>query len=459
MVNKMKILLKGGNVVSEYDVQRKDILIEGEKIAKLGEGIEDPEARVIDVSNKLLFPGFIDAHTHFDLHVAGTVTADGFASGTRAALAGGTTVIIDFATQYKGQGLKEALEHWHSKVSAASCDYGFHLAITDWNEEIKRELEEVVKGGVTSFKLYMTYDEVYLDDGRIYEVLKRLGELKVFSGVHCENKYLIDALGAQEEAGGRLSPSSHPLSRPGLVEAEAVSRLFKIARLADARVMIVHLSSKEALEEVIEARKKGQAFFAETCPQYLLLDDSVYSLPDFEGAKYVLSPPIRKEEDSRRLWQALREGYIDTIATDHCSFTMEQKRAGEADFRKIPNGMPGVEARAEVLMGIAINREGLSYPQMCRLLSANAAKIYGLYPNKGVLQEGADADIVVWDPEYEWVMSADNQLSLCDYCPFEGRKIRGIAEKVFLHGKEAACRHKVILENQGKYLKRELPYV
>lgn len=454
----MRTLLKGGSVVSENDVKSMDVLIEGESIINVDKNIEDTQAKVIDVSGKLLFPGFIDAHTHFDLHVAGTATADGFASGTKAALGGGTTVIIDFATQYKGESLHQAIENWHKKAEHASCDYGFHLAISDWNENVRDEICDIIKEGVTSFKLYMTYDEMYLDDGKIYEVLTALGREKVFAGVHCENTYLIKELTRKEKEKGNFSPCAHPLSRPGVVEAEAINRLLYIAGLADARVMIVHLSSKEGLAEVIRAKRKGCDFLVETCPQYLLMDDALYSLPDFEGAKYVLSPPLRKEEDKKKLWAALKEGYIDTIATDHCSFTMEQKRAGKDDFSKIPNGMPGVESRAALLMNPAVEENALSYSDMCRLLSTRAAKIYGLYPKKGIIAKGADADIVVWDPEYEWTMSIKNQLSRCDYSPFEGRKIKGIADKVFLRGVLCASKGEVLAEGGGRYLKRALPY-
>lgn len=452
----MKTLLKGGTVVSGSGLKQADVLMDEGKIQAVEAGIEEADAKVIDVSGKLLFPGFIDAHTHFDLHVAGTVTADNFETGTKAALSGGTTMIIDFATQYQGETLKKGLENWHKKADGnASCDYGFHLAISDWNPSVSKELEEIVENGVTSFKLYMTYDEMYLNDKKIYQVLKRLKEVGGIAGVHCENMGLIQALVEEEKAKGNLSPKAHKKTRPAPVEAEAISRLLKIAGLVNTPVIIVHLSSGEGYQEVKYARERGQEFYVETCPQYLLLDESVYDLPDFEARKYVISPTIKEKKDSTRLWNALFKNHIQTICTDHCSFTTEQKAAGKEDFTKIPNGMPGVEARPALVYTFGVLEHNLKLEQMCRLLSENQAKLYGLYPQKGAIAPGSDGDIVVWNPDVQWTMSVENQVANVDYCPFEGTSVKGKAELVFLKGRLAAKDGKVLLEKTGSYVPRK----
>ncbi|MEY8352418.1 dihydropyrimidinase [Lachnospiraceae bacterium 54-53] len=452
----MKTLLKGGTVISGNGTAAADVLMEDGKIRAVEKEIEDGEAEVIDVSGRLLFPGFIDAHTHFDLHVAGTVTADNFDTGTKAALAGGTTMIIDFATQYQGESLKKALENWHKKADGnASCDYSFHLAISDWNPSVSEELEHIVAGGVTSFKLYMTYDEMYLDDKRIYQVLKRLKEAGGIAGVHCENKGLIEALVEEEKAKGNFSVNAHKKTRPAAVEAEAIGRLLKIAGLADSPVIIVHLSSDAGCREVQYARERGQEVYLETCPQYLIFDDSVYDLPGFEGSKYVISPTIKKEADSRRLWEALLEDRIQTVSTDHCSFTTAQKEAGKDDFTRIPGGMPGVESRPALMYSFGVEEHGLKPEQMCRLLSENPAKLYGAYPQKGVIAPGSDGDIVVWNPDVRWTMSVENQVANVDYCPFEGIEVKGKAELVFLKGRLAAKDGQVVLEKTGSYVPRK----
>ncbi len=452
----MKTLLKGGTVVSGDGVTKADVLMENGKIKAVGTGIEGGGADVIDVSDKLLFPGFIDAHTHFDLHVAGTVTADNFETGTRAALAGGTTMIIDFATQYQGETLEQALDNWHKKADGnASCDYGFHLAISDWNPSVSEELEKIADGGVTSFKLYMTYDEMYLNDKNIYQVLKRLKEVGGIAGVHCENKDMIEALVEEEKAKGNLGVNAHKKTRPAVVEAEAVSRLLKIADLADSPVIIVHLSSSAGYEEVKYARERGQEVYLETCPQYLLLDESVYELPGFEGSGYVISPTIKKKADSSRLWNAIIKDHIQTISTDHCSFTTKQKAAGKEDFTKIPNGMPGVESRPVLMYSFGVLEHDLKLEQMCRLLSENPAKLYGVYPQKGTIAPGSDGDIVVWNPDARWTMTAENQAANVDYCPYEGTKVTGKAELVFLKGRLAAADGRVVLEKTGAYISRK----
>lgn len=456
----MKQLFKGGTVVSGSDVKKADVLTEGEKIIRVEEGIDDPDAKVIDVSGKLLFPGFIDAHTHFDLAVSGTVTVDQFETGTKAAAAGGTTCIIDFATQYNGEILHEAVKNWDMKSAGkASCDYSYHLAMADWNDAVCEEMEEIVKEGITSFKIYTIYDEMYVDDKTIYKVLKRMKELGVIVGVHCENRGLIDALveEAKAKASGEAGVSQFPDTRPDTAEAEAVGRILKIADYVGVPVMIVHLSTKMGYEEISRARETGQAVYAETCPQYLVLDDEKYHLSPEESRKYVLAPPLRKKADQDTLWKALQEGKIQTVSTDHCSFTTEQKAMGITDFSKIPCGMPGVQDRPALMYTYGVKAGKLSLEQMCTLLSENPAKLYGMYPQKGCIQRGSDADIVVWDPEAEGIFTCRGQQSLADYDPFEGMKKAGNAEAVYLRGECVAKDGEIVKEHAGQFVKRAKP--
>ena len=451
----MKILLKGGTVVSSEDVLVQDVLIENEKIVKIGQGITDDNAQVVDVRCKLLFPGFIDAHTHFDLEVAGTVTADDFVTGSRAALLGGTTTVIDFATQYHGESLNHAFAHWLFKAKGkSSCDYGFHMVISDWNGSVSQEILEMIDLGVTSFKLYMTYDDMKVSDKEIYQILKRLKEVGGIAGVHCENSGIISALVDEQKSLGHTEAVYHSKTRPPQAEAEAISRLLRIAELADCPIIIVHLTSKVGYEEALRARKRGQKVFLETCPQYLLLDESLYELPSPECLKYVIAPPLRKSEDRECLWTALAENQIQTVSTDHCSFTFKQKLVGERDFSKVPGGMPGVEDRAVLMYTYGVKQGRITLNQMCRLLSENPAKLYGAFPRKGRVAVGADADIVVFNPNATGAISAKTQAYNMDYAPFEGFETCGRVEQVYLRGQKVVDNHQVIVEHSGCFLQR-----
>ena len=408
----MRTLLKGGTVVSARGTRRADVLLENGRVKQVGRLILGKADRVEDVEGCLLFPGFIDAHTHFDLDVCGTTTADDFAFGSRAALRGGTTTVIDFACPNKGESLQHGLELWHSKADGRTyCDYGFHMTIDDWNEAIRTELPEMFRQGISSFKMYMTYPAMMLGDRDLYWALKELKHLGGICGVHCENAGVIDGIIAEKKAAGLLGPSSHPESRPPYLEAEAVSRLLRIAQAADCPVVIVHLTNEEALKEVQQARRRGQTVYVETCPQYLLLDDSVYYNPDYsQAARYVCAPPIRSKENQEALWRGLRRGEIQTVSTDHCSFTLEQKEMGREDFTKIPGGLPGVETRGELIYSYGVAAKKLSLSQMCRVLCENPAKLYGLYPRKGILAPGSDGDIVVYDPGDSHVIRGEEWL-------------------------------------------------
>lgn len=453
----MKYLLKNGTVVSGEGSRQADVLIDGEKIVDVGRNLDAEGAEILDAAGKLLFPGFIDGHTHFDLEVAGTVTADDFETGTKAALLGGTTFVVDYASQDKGgHTLREGLKKWHDKADGkCSCDYSFHMSVVEWNPETEAELQDMIDEGITSFKLYMTYPAMIVDDCDLYKILKKLGQCGCFAGVHCENAGVIDALIAEAKKEGRLGPENHPLVRPDTMEAEAVHRLLAIAKEADAPVMIVHLTNKKAYEEVMAARKKGQTVYAETCPQYLLLEDSVYSKPDFEGAVYVCAPPIRKKEDQDCLWEALGKEEIQTVATDQCSFSLEQKALGREDFTKIPGGLPGVQTRGTLLYTYGVREGKITEVQMCKLLSENPAKLYGVYPRKGVIQPGSDADIVILDPSREDVISAKTHAYNTDNNPFEGFKLGCKIDDVFLRGHHAVAGGKLKEEKLGTFIRRE----
>ena len=449
-------LLKGGVVVSGSGTKRADLLIENNKIAAIGRNLRCAADAVTDVTGCILFPGFIDAHTHFDLDVAGTTTADNFYTGSRAALRGGTTTIIDFACPNKGESLHHGLELWHQKADGKTfCDYSFHMTIDDWNESIRAELPDMFAQGISSFKMYMTYPAMMIGDRDLYWALKELKSLGGICGVHCENSGVIDALVTEKKAAGEMGVSSHPETRPDFLEAEAVGRLLHIAEAVDIPVIIVHLTSAAALREVEAARKRGQKVYVETCPQYLVLDDSVYYNEDWdEAAKFVCSPPIRKPDDQKALWAALRRGEIQTISTDHCSFTTEQKEMGRADFTKIPGGVPGVETRGEVVYSAGVATRKISLATMCRVLAENPARLYGMFPRKGVLAKGADADIVVYDPQADHVIRAENLLSRAGYTPYEGFVTRGGIEQVWLRGQLMVRGGSVVGECGGKFIPR-----
>jgi len=450
-----RYLIAGGTIISGKERKIADILTDHGKIVSIEKNLQASDAIRIDAVGKYIFPGFIDAHTHFDLDVSGTVTADDFASGTKAAVAGGTTCVIDFATQNKKETLQEALEHWHRKADGrCSCDYAFHMAISDWNDVTFGEVEDMFSRGVTSFKLYMTYD-IRVSDGVIFEVLSRMKTFGGIVGVHCENGEIIEQLIVRQKKSGNYLPAAHPLSRPAAVEAEAIQRLLTIARLVDVPVVIVHLSSAEGYEQVRQARERGQKVYVETCPQYLVLNDSRYESDVADGVKFVCSPPLRKHEDQECLWKALTNNEIDTIATDHCSFTMKQKMVGASDFTKIPNGMPGVTHRPHLLYTYGVLEEKITIEQMCTFLSENPAKLYGMYPQKGCIAEGSDADLVIWNPDYSQTITAEEQLYHMDYNPYEGTKIMGTAEMVFLRGMLVVQNGVLLKPNEGCYIVRK----
>lgn len=452
----MKYLFKNGTVVSGRGTRRADVLVENEKILQVGRNLSDPLARAIDVTGKLLMPGFIDAHTHFDLDVCNTTTADDFDSGTKSAIRGGTTTIVDFACPNKGESLHHGLDLWHRKADGKCwCDYGFHMTIDDWNAEIEKEIDDMYAAGISSFKMYMTYPAMMIGDEAMYKALKKLKEKGGICGVHCENSGVINALIEGKKAAGEMGVSSHPETRPDFLEAEAVSRLLRIAQAVDIPVVIVHLTNAATLAEVTAARRRGQKVYVETCPQYLVLDDSVYYNEDFSrAARYVCAPPLRKPEDCRALWAGLRKGDIQTISTDHCAFTLAQKDAGRGDFTKIPGGLPGVEARGELVYSFGVTTRKISLATMCKVLSENPAKLYGMFPRKGVIAPGADADIVVYDPQADHILRAEDMVSRAGYTPYEGFVTHGSVSQVWLRGKLMVENGHVIGEQEGQYIVR-----
>lgn len=368
-------------------------------------------------------------------------------------------MVIDYASQDKGgHTLKEGLENWHKKAdNKCSCDYSFHMSIVEWNDEVEQEVEDMIREGITTFKLYMTYPAMIVNDCDLYKIIKKLAQVGCFAGVHCENAGVIDALIAEAKREGRLGPENHPLVRPDTMEAEAVHRLLVIAKEANAPVMIVHLTNQKAYNEVIAAREKGQTVYAETCPQYLLLEDSVYSKPDFGGAVYVCAPPIRKKKDQECLWNALKDETIQTVATDQCSFTLEQKALGKDDFTKIPGGLPGVQTRGTLLYTYGVANGKITQEQMCKFLSENPAKLYGVYPRKGVIAEGSDADIVVLDPTKKDVISAKTHAYNTDNNPFEGFELKCQITDVFLRGEHVVENSTLKAEKKGQYIYRDKP--
>ena len=450
----MRTIIQNGTIVSDTAAFRADLLLEDGVVKAVGAGLSVPDAQVIDASGKYVLPGAVDVHTHMDLQAGAHRAVDDFYTGTVAAACGGTTTIVDFGTQYEGESLADGLRNWHEKADGkCSCDYGFHMSISDWNPSVSRELDDMMEAGITSFKLYMTYD-TQVDDKTIFEVLRRLKEVGGITGVHCENSGMIAALQAEAKAAGRMGVESHPATRPAAAEAEAIDRLLRLAEVVDIPVIVVHLTCREGYDVIMEARRRGQKVYAETCPQYLLMDDSLYGLAGMEGAKYVCAPPLRKQEDSACLWKALADGTIQTVSTDHCSFTTEQKALGKDDFTKIPGGMPGVETRGTLLYTYGVDAGRITKEKMCQLLSENPAKLYGMYPTKGAIAPGSDADIVVMRTGVEDMVTAADQVQNVDYAPFEGRKLTARIESVFLRGTQVVKDHQVVVEKAGKFVKR-----
>ena len=449
----MRILIKNASLVFEDRVEKGDLLTEGQRIVQAGGNIDAPADQVIDGSGCFVFPGFIDTHTHFDLEVGSTVTADDFVSGTKAAVVGGTTTVLDFATQERGMTMMDAFQKWSKKAEGSSCHYGFHMAVSEWNADRIAEIPRMIENGVTSFKMYMVYDNMRVSDGQIYEAIQRLAKEDCIIGIHCENDDIIKARVRELKAAGKTSSRYHAVSRPNVVEADGVGRLMDASYLAKGPAWVVHLSTKEGLAIARRARDRGQEVYLESCPQYLVLEESMYDDPD--GAKFVMSPPLRSKADQEALLEAMGAGEIDWIGTDHCSFTMAQKAAGKDDFSKTPNGGAGVQNRAEIVYTRAVKGGYMDMVAMGQLLSTRAAKLFGMYPRKGALQAGSDADIVIFDPNAPHTIHEATNLHACDNSPYEGYEAAGMARDVILNGELVVENGKLIAAGRGEYVRRD----
>jgi dihydropyrimidinase len=435
----MATILTGGTIITAVDCYQAEVRIEGEKIVAIGQHVRQPGDKEIDAEGCFLFPGGIDPHTHFDLSVRETITADDFISGTKAAVVGGTTTIIDFATQNKGERLTQALANWHEKADGKSyVDYGFHLAVSDLNQSVLEELTTIIqRTGVASIKLYMAYKNILqVDDSTLLQVLQLAKKVGLLVCVHCENGDVIDVLVKEARDKGQIQPKYHASTRPVTVEREATARAICLAEIAGAPLYVVHVSSKAALQVIKEGQGRGLPIYGETCPQYLLLDQSCYEVEDFSAAKYVMSPPLRPLENQAALWMGLVNGALSTVGSDHCSFNLVgQKDLGSSDFSKIPNGGPGVENRFGLLYTYGVAAGKINLNQFVAITATNAAKLFGLFPRKGTIAVGSDADIVIWDPAVRSILSARTQMQNVDYNLYEGIEQIGRPRHVFLRGK------------------------
>ena len=459
----MSVLIKNGRVITAVDDYLADIFIENETVTLVGKDLEMEADEVIDASGKYLFPGGLDPHTHLDMPFGGTTSADDFETGTRAAAHGGTTTLIDFAIQSKGHSTLEALDTWHAKADGKTAiDYGFHMIVTDLEDNRVHEMKMLADAGVTSYKLFMAYPGVlYVDDGTIYRAMKKAGEDGTVVCMHAENGIVIDEIVKAAVAAGKTEPKYHALTRPTRMEAEGVHRAIAIAEVAHVPIYIVHLSSSDALEQVMLARNRGVHAFAETCPQYLFLDDSYYNQEGFEGAKYVMTPALREKWNQDELWKGLKFGDLQSIATDHCPFCFkDQKILGVDDFSKIPNGGPGVENRMSLVYNGGVNSGRISLNKFVELTSTAAAKTFGLFPKKGTIAVGSDADIVIFDPNRKETISVNNTCTHhmnVDYNAYEGFEVKGFTETVLSRGKVVIdnCEY-VGKKGDGQFLKRGL---
>ncbi|MEC7523731.1 MAG: dihydropyrimidinase [Myxococcota bacterium] len=456
----MSILIKNGRVVTAVDDYYADVFIDGEKVAQIGKDLAVQADEVIDATDRLVLPGGIDPHTHMDMPFGGTTSADDFETGTLAAAHGGTTTIVDFAIQTKGESTIKGLDTWHAKAEGkATIDYGFHMIITDLPVERMPEMTKLRDEGVSSYKLFMAYPGVlYVDDGVLYRAFRQAGLDGTRICMHAENGIVIDEIVREAVEDGKVDPKWHALTRPTRMEAEGVHRSIAIAEVANVPLYIVHLSSHDALEEVKRGRARGVNVIAETCPQYLLLDQSIYEQEGFEGAKWVMTPALREKWNQDSLWQGLQFRDLETIATDHCPFCFkDQKELGRDSFTKIPNGAPGVENRMSVIYDAGVVKGRIGLNRFVELTSTAAAKAFGLFPKKGTIAVGSDADIVIFDPERKETISVDNERTHhmnVDYSAYEGREVQGWTETVLSRGRVVIRNAKLETKGGGQFIKR-----
>ncbi|MDQ0149437.1 dihydropyrimidinase [Eubacterium multiforme] len=454
-------ILKGAYIVTDKKTFISDIRIDGEKIEAIGFSLEKEGDEIIDVSGSYILPSGIDAHTHFDLDYRNLKTSDDFKSGTKAAIKGGSTTIVDFVDCQKGQSLKDALERYKKKTkNKCYSDFGFHMTLPEWNERVSKEMEYVVKEGVTSFKMYMAYNGgLQVSEEEIKAALKKAKELKVLMLFHCEDGDCVTRNINKLKSEGKTAMKYHVVSRGDDVELKAVNTLIKISKEVDEPVYIVHLSSKVCLDAVKKARMDGAKIIVETCPHYLLLDKSVYESEKdngYEASKFIMSPPLRNKSDNNALWNGINNGDINVISTDHCSFNYKDKKGeGPCDFSKVPNGVPGVEHRIELLYTYGVKRNKISLNKMVEVTSTNPSKIFGMYPMKGNIAVGSYADLIVIDDKKDEHITNENSIEEVDYTPYEGFKNNCNIRYVILRGEKLICNEKFLVkEPTGKYISR-----
>jgi len=456
----MSILIKNGRIITATDDYFADIFIEGEIISSIGKNLKVNPDTVIDASGKLVIPGGIDPHVHLEMPFMGAFSSDDYETGTLAALHGGTTTVIDFVIQSQGKSLYDALRAWQGRANGnVYSDYAFHMAVTDFNPQTQLEIKDLIqKEGISSFKTFMAYKGLLMIDD--LQMIGLMNEVKKYDGivtVHATNGDIIDYLVAKNKAAGNVSPKYHYLSQPEITETEATGRFIDMAYQTGSKSYIVHMTSEGGLNKVRDAQKRNQKVLVETCIQYLVLDASVYDR-GFESAKWVMSPPIREKKDQKALWAAIDQGVVQTLATDHCPFMWDDKCKGENDFTKIPNGAPGIEHRVELIFSEGVNKGKISLNKMVDISSTSSAKIFGMFPKKGTIAVGTDADIVIFDTAKKHVISASTHHHHCDYSAFEGHEVTGKAETVILRGKVAIKGGDVkINKGYGEFVKRGTP--
>lgn len=449
-------VIRNGTILTADLTYKADVLIENGRIAAIGQGLTGDTT--LDATGCLVMPGGIDPHTHLEMPFMGTYSADDFDSGTRAALAGGTTMVVDFALPAPGQGLLDALKIWDNKTARAHCDYSFHMAVTWWGEQVFDEMADIVDRGITSFKHFMAYKgALMVNDEEMFASFTRVGDLGGVALVHAENGDVVAELSARLLAQGNTGPEAHAYSRPPQVEGEATNRAIMIADTAGVPLYVVHTSCEDAHEAIRRARQAGKRVWGEPLIQHLVLDESEYANPDWDhAARRVMSPPFRNKRHQDSLWAGLAAGSLSCVATDHCAFTTDQKRTGIGDFTKIPNGTGGLQDRMPVLWTEGVGTGRLTPNEFVAVTSTNIAKILGMYPRKGAVLVGSDADLVVWDPEAEKTISAQDQQSAIDYNVFEGRHVKGLPRYVLTRGHVAVTDGAMSSrEGHGEFVARE----
>ncbi|MDN5567520.1 MAG: dihydropyrimidinase [Paracoccus sp. (in: a-proteobacteria)] len=452
----MSTVIRNGTIVTADLTYKSDVLIEGGKIVAIGDVLVGD--KTLDATGCYVMPGGIDPHTHLEMPFMGTYSADDFESGTRAALAGGTTMVVDFALPSPGQGLLDALQMWDNKSGRAHCDYSYHMAVTWWGEQVFDEMQAVVDRGITSFKHFMAYKgALMVNDDELFASFRRVGDLGGIAMVHAENGDVVAELSARLLAEGNTGPEAHAYSRPPQVEGEATNRAIMVADMAGVPLYVVHVSCEDSHEAIRRARQQGKRVWGEPLIQHLTLDDSEYAHPDWDhAARRVMSPPFRNKQHQDSLWAGLQSGSLSVVATDHCAFTTEQKRYGIDDFTKIPNGTGGLEDRMPMLWTHGVETGRLTPNEFVAATSTNIAKILGMYPRKGAVLVGADADLVVWDPKASKTISAGSQQSAIDYNVFEGQQVTGLPRFTLTRGVVAVTEGKVdSREGHGEFVARE----